>query len=177
MTPLTQWQNFYVIVGSAAGGLTGLQFIAMALIADMSVKPGEAETSGAFATPTIVHFVVVLLVAATAVMPWHSLSPAAAVWGCIGLLGVIYMLFVAWSMTHSPLYKPVWEDWLYRAAFPMCAYTSLAAAALATRLHPYGCLFGIAAAVLLLLITAIQNAWDNVTYLVFIKRKEASKQH
>jgi len=28
---LAQWQNFYVIAGSSAGALTGLQFVVMAL--------------------------------------------------------------------------------------------------------------------------------------------------
>jgi hypothetical protein len=27
MNPLTEWQNFYMIVGSSAGALTGLQFV------------------------------------------------------------------------------------------------------------------------------------------------------
>lgn len=27
MTPLSGWQNFYVIVGSSAGALIGLQFV------------------------------------------------------------------------------------------------------------------------------------------------------
>jgi hypothetical protein len=34
MTALTGWENFYVIVGSAAGALIGLQFVVVTLIAD-----------------------------------------------------------------------------------------------------------------------------------------------
>jgi len=29
---LLQWENFYIIVGSSAGALTGLQFVVMALV-------------------------------------------------------------------------------------------------------------------------------------------------
>ena len=32
--PLEAWANFYVIVGSSAGGLTGLTFVVIALVAD-----------------------------------------------------------------------------------------------------------------------------------------------
>jgi hypothetical protein len=32
---LGRWENFYVIVGSAAGALTGLQFVVIALIKDV----------------------------------------------------------------------------------------------------------------------------------------------
>ena len=34
MTALEGWENFYVIVGSSAGALIGLQFVVMALVAD-----------------------------------------------------------------------------------------------------------------------------------------------
>ncbi len=35
MNPLLEWQSFYVLVGSAAGALIGLQFMLMALIAEV----------------------------------------------------------------------------------------------------------------------------------------------
>ena len=34
MSLLAAWQNFYVIVGSSAGALIGLQFVVITLIAD-----------------------------------------------------------------------------------------------------------------------------------------------
>jgi len=37
MNPLGTWQNFYVIVGSSAGALIGLQFVVMTLIANMPI--------------------------------------------------------------------------------------------------------------------------------------------
>ncbi len=53
MTALAGWENFYVIVGSSAGALIGLQFVVMTLITNMPMVRVEAETSHAFATPTI----------------------------------------------------------------------------------------------------------------------------
>jgi hypothetical protein len=53
-SPLAGWDNFYVIVGSAAAGLTGLTFVVIALIRDArNVRPTGLR---AFVTPTIVHF-------------------------------------------------------------------------------------------------------------------------
>ena len=49
--PLANWQNFYVIVGSAAGALTGLQFIAIVLIAQTRAT-GSMREIRAFGTPT-----------------------------------------------------------------------------------------------------------------------------
>ena len=55
MTALAEWNNFYVIVGSSAGALIGLQFVVMTLVADKQSAPSET-LGGALATPTIVHF-------------------------------------------------------------------------------------------------------------------------
>jgi hypothetical protein len=50
MPELAAWDSFYVIVGSAAGALIGLQFVVMTLIAERpSIR--TAEAGAAFATP------------------------------------------------------------------------------------------------------------------------------
>ena len=61
MTPLSAWQNFYVIVGSSAGALIGLQFVVLTLIAAMPRRAGTAQAGAAFSTPNVVHFGSVLL--------------------------------------------------------------------------------------------------------------------
>jgi hypothetical protein len=66
---LSQWENFYIIVGSSAGALTGLQFVVMALVAGLPTRadPGTIDT---FGTPTVVHFCAVLLV--SSLLSWPS---------------------------------------------------------------------------------------------------------
>lgn len=61
MTMLSGWENFYVIVGSSAGALIGLQFVLLTLIADRPNREGTEQAGHAFATPNIVHFGAVLL--------------------------------------------------------------------------------------------------------------------
>jgi hypothetical protein len=56
MTPLSGWENFYVIVGSSAGALIGLQFVVMSLIVGMPITRGDAQAGDTFTTPTVVHF-------------------------------------------------------------------------------------------------------------------------
>jgi len=68
MTALGGWQNFYVIVGSSAGALIGLQFVVMALVSDMPRTADQAQAGHAFATPTIVPFGTVLLLSAALVL-------------------------------------------------------------------------------------------------------------
>ena len=59
MSELTEWNSFYVIVGSSAGALIGLQFVVLTLIAERPALRA-AEAGAAFATPSVVHFGVVL---------------------------------------------------------------------------------------------------------------------
>ena len=93
-SPLAAWGNFYVIVGSSAGALTGLQFVVMTLIAQTDFARGRQETLSAFGTPNVVHFCAVLLLASILSVPWSTLRyPGLAVAVC-GVLGVIYSVAV-----------------------------------------------------------------------------------
>src|SRR6185437_7416179 len=88
-SPFADWENFYVIVGSSAAALTGLQFVVIALIADAGAKTGGREIA-AFGTPTVVHFCAALLASAIVSAPWRSLvNPAFAI-GALGVAGVVY---------------------------------------------------------------------------------------
>ena len=77
MSELAKWDSFYVIVGTAAGALIGLQFVVMTLIAD---RPPTPAAGAAFATPTIVHFGTALLLSALLALHGRS-SPLPHLFG------------------------------------------------------------------------------------------------
>jgi len=170
MTALAAWQNFYVIVGSSAGALIGLQFVVMTLIATMPAVRGQPQAGAAFATPTIVHFAAVLLLAGMLSAPWGSVRQAAMFWGILGLSGVVYEIIVVRRMRIQTLYTPVFEDWLFHVLLPFAAYGMLAGSAGWAGSHADGALFAVGVAALMLLFTGIHNAWDAVTYHVFVKK-------
>jgi hypothetical protein len=174
MTALSGWENFYVIVGSSAGALIGLQFVVITLIADMPIGDGAAQAGHAFATPTIVHFGAVLLLAGFLSAPWHSIVPAAVLWGLLGLTGALYAAIVARRLRRQTAYKPEFEDWLFHVLLPFAGYIILTACAFEARSHDVAALYGVASAAMLLLFIGIHNAWDAVTYHVFVQRR---KQH
>lgn len=167
MAALADWDSFYVIVGSAAGALIGLQFVVMTLVAANPPK-GVAEGSAAFSTPTVVHFSAVLLLSALVRIPWGSIAPASVLFGLIGLFGSVYVLSITRRMSTHTAYKPVFEDWAFHALLPLLAYLVLAASAFAAPADIHGALFGVGAAVLLLLFAGIHNAWDAVAYHVVV---------
>ena len=170
MSELSEWDSFYVIVGSAAGALVGLQFVVMTLIAER--PPRSPEAGSAFATPTVLHFSSVLLLSAMVRAPWRAISLVAVLWGLLGLAGAAYSVLVAWRVRRQTSYRPVLEDWSFHVLLPLIAYALLALTALAAPLHVRAALFGVGAAALLLLFSGIHNAWDTVAYFVFVQRKD-----
>jgi hypothetical protein len=170
MPELAAWESFYVIVGSAAGALIGLQFVVVTLIAQRPTRAAP-EASAAFGTPTIVHFGTALLFSALARVPWQTTTVPVIVCAAIGLCGVIYSLNVIRRMRAQGVYKPEFEDWLFHVVLPAAAYAVLAVSAIAALSYARESLFGIGAAVLLLLFIGIHNAWDAVVYHVFFSRR------
>lgn len=172
MTPLAGWENFYVIVGSSAGALIGLQFVVITLIADMPGVRDLERAGSAYSTPTIVHFGAVLLLSAALSAPWHAVHGVAIVWGVLGLAGVGYEIVVIRRIRTQVAYAPVFEDWLFHVLFPLAAYATLAVSAWEAGSDVPGALFAVAAAALVLLFVGIHNAWDAVTYHVIVKKRK-----
>ena len=171
---LKQWTDFYVIVGSSAGALTGLQFVVIALIAENESAPSMPQVR-AFATPTIVHFCMVLLISAIATAPWTTASIAAV---CLcGVAGVAYAMRVISHARQQDGYSPDFSDWAWYTAFPLSAYVTLLIGGVLLFWRPELALFVVAAAALALLFDGIHNAWDSITYIAVSRnRRKREKQ-
>ncbi len=166
--PFAEWESFYVIVGSSAGALTGLQFVVIALVADSNMTKSTREID-AFATPTIVHFCTALLVSAILSAPWHSTSTAGLLLAVCGVAGVVYAGIIV-NRTRKADYSAVLEDWIWHLVLPFAAYGVLAVAGIGLRSAAVWSLFGVAATSLLLLFIGIHNAWDTVTYVALARK-------
>ena len=169
---LRAWESFYVIVGSSAGALTGLQFVVLTLISESGMLRGSGETLSAFGTPNVVHFCAALLVSAIFSAPWHGLVPPAVAVAVCGTAGFIYSVAVMRRALRQRDYKPVLEDWVWHAALPILAYAALVHAGIQL---PRGSdvLYIVGGATLLLVFIGIHNAWDTVTYVMV----ERSRRH
>ena len=171
LSVFTVWGNFYVVVGSAAAALTGLQFVVIVLASNLNALHDPATTR-AFGTPTIVHFCAVLLLSAILTTPWHSLLSGGLVLGACGVAGVIYALRVIGHTRRQTGYKAVFDDWLWHCALPLLAYGTLLLSAITLRRRPSPSLFVIGASAVLLLFIGIHNAWDAVTYIAMQHRRK-----
>ncbi len=165
-----QWANFYVLVGSSAGALTGLQFVVMTLVADARAT-GSMREIRAFGSPTVVEFCTALVVSATMSAPWDTLFHAGICLATYGAAGLVYSLTAINHARKQTGYAPDAEDWFWYSVLPLGAYAALTAEGILLPWNVRWCMFLIGATALVFLFTGIHNSWDTVTY-VAVKHRD-----
>ncbi len=175
LLPFAAWESFYVIVGSSAAALTGLQFVVIVLGAEINSGSSNAVTR-AFGTPTIVHFCAVLLLAAILSAPWPGMASGGLCLAVCGALGFAYGLLVIWHARRQTDYQMVLEDWIWHCSLPLVGYATLFGAAITLQRHAAASLFVIAGTSLLLLFVGIHNAWDAVTYIAIDLKQKRDRE-
>jgi hypothetical protein len=175
LLPLDGWNNFYVIVGSSAAGLTGLTFVVIALASDAHV----VRLSGlrAFITPIVMHFGAALWIAALLCIPGHTAASLAACMIVTGAILTAYGGTTAYRMYRGRrVYRPLLEDWFWNAVLPtLCSLALLAAGVLAARHAPLA-LYVVGAVALTLLFIGVHNAWDLAVWIT-VERPAVRSQH
>jgi len=160
------WDSFYVIIGSAAAGLIGLLFIVVTLTASFE-RERVMRAIDIYTTPVAVHFALVLTTCAIAMVPRLPLAATAALFGLCAIVGFFNAVKSCIGI-HQGIpggERSHWSDlWLY-GVVPAALYLGLAGAALGLLTHAAWALLTTAAVVLALLLAAIRNAWDLVTYM------------
>jgi hypothetical protein len=158
-----------VILGSSAGGLTGLTFVVIALVRES--RQGVQPTGvGTFVTPTIVHFCGVLALAAFMSMPHQSGGTLSVGLALGGVAGVVYGCIIGVNMwriaANSTRYVPVREDWIWNVIVPTLVYAALVVMAVLIWERPnHEALYGVAVLALALLFIGIRNAWDLAVWM------------
>jgi hypothetical protein len=166
--PLAEWANFYLLIGTSAGALTGLTFVVITISGD----PVRAESAAtrltglrAFITPTAVHFGSALWISALLCIPGHTALSAAVCIGATSVVGILYSVRVLRLMAAMRAnYSPFVSDWVWNIVLPAFGYLSLLAAAFLMPPYPPLSLDIVAVATLVLLTVGIHNAWDVVVW-------------
>ena len=169
---LRAWEAFYVIVGSSAGALTGLQFVVLTLITEGGALRGSGATLAAFGSPNVVHFCAALLISAVMSAPWANLGTPGIAMAAIGVGGFVYSIIVLRRALSQKDYKPVLEDWIWHAALPILAYAALIHAGIQLSHEHPDTLYIVGGAALLLVFIGIHNAWDTVIYVMTERSRE-----
>ena len=166
---VARWANFYLITGTAAAALTGLQFIVQTLLASREVRAftGENPEEGiaAFGSPTVVHFALALFFSAVMCAPWPGTGELRVTLGIFGLLALLYSGIVLRRTRRQTSYTPTAYDWFWHIMLPAAAYVGVLVGALLLGDGVTGALFAVGGATLLLILVGIHNSWDTVTYI------------
>jgi len=157
---LNAWHNFYLLLGTAAATLTGLMFVVVAL-GPRLISAHTATGVRAFATPTVMYFTTVLVVAALMTIPAVP-APILGAFMALGGLGGLWYMGRTGAHTQWRQAQLDWQDWLWYVGLPVLSYLLIVGAAVGMWVHTTLGLDSLAGAVLLLLIIGIRNAWDAV---------------
>jgi len=165
---LHSWQNFYFMIGGAAAGLIGLMFVALSLGMQI-IRDVPQEESRAFATPSVIYFVTVLLIAAIMLVP--ASEPM-----ILGLLLLVtagigcFNMFRRWrklldsAIRHQDF---LLSDWLAQIIGPILTYVLLIIAAFCFMIGQWPLAFGtLWSASIFTMLAAISNTWALVVWII-----------
>jgi hypothetical protein len=160
------WENYYLLIGSAAGALIGLMFVVTTLTAGLDASR-VSRGAKVYITPIVFHFSVVLIVSAISAVPEIPLPAVGVLLASCAAIGIVYS-----AATTARLSRTGWEDpparsdkWFY-GILPTIAYLGLAGAAGAVWLASRIASYAVGATMLVLLLIGIRNAWDLATSIV-----------
>jgi hypothetical protein len=161
------WHDFFAIIGTAAATLIGAMFVVVSLGIGFLTRERSVATR-TFLTPTVTHMSTVLLGCAVTMVPGLDGNWFAGISGFGGLAGIAYSGRVIWGFNqHEGTDR---DDWYWYAIFPLFGYALLLAAAVFAVRGAVVSFDLFAAALGLLLIAGIRNAWDMILFLVTLDR-------
>jgi len=155
---LKEWHDFYLLVGTAGATLVALLFVALSLGVGYLTEERQSATR-TFMSPVVVHFTSVFLLSAVALFPWHQAKFFAALIGVTALIGASISTYITVQVVRTDMTNYL-EDYLAYGLLPDLGYLALLAAAVSIYLEKDFGLDALAAALLLLTIVNIRNAWD-----------------
>jgi hypothetical protein len=157
------WHEYYLLVGGAAGALIGLLFVVATLTANF---PRDRAMRGVrlFMTPTLFDLGVVLAISGSAMAPEISGGVEAWFVGAAALAGAAFSAYAGVAILQPGRHEH-WSDPLCYGALPLLIYIALGLDAWALRQGRPDAPAWLAGITMALLLMAIRNAWDLVTWM------------
>ena len=159
------WHDFYLLVGTAAATLVGLMFVAATLGASVFSERNRIALQ-AFISPTVVNFAAALFVCIGVMIPsqtWLSLGLLLTGGGVAGLVyaGRVWVQMFVRRSFHVDLI-----DRMFYATVPLLGYLLILAAGILLLLDKAWSAEVTAAALVVLMVAGIRNAWDMTTWIM-----------
>jgi hypothetical protein len=158
------WSEFYLLAGSAAAVLIGLIFVVMTLMQD---RPRSSVLAGSklYMGPVVLQVSFVLVLSAAALVPEINRAAFAAVSAVVALWGLVRGVMSLAGLAALKDREVHWTDKWFYGGIPSALFAALALVAWAFWSGQSWATFGAAAVITGILLLAIRNEWDLVTWL------------
>jgi len=160
------WDSFYLMVGGAAGGLIGLLFVVATLTRGRD-RDSALHGASVYMSPVVLHMALALTISALACAPGVPTGLSATAIGVAGLIGLVASARVIYHLAIAKTFPGAhWTDlWFYGLA-AFVADLALTGSAFEVWMGaPEIAAREVAAGVVAILLIAIRNAWDLVTWI------------
>ena len=170
-TAAASWQNFYLLVGTAAATLIGLMFVAVAFGAGL-VTTQTTASARAFLDPPFAHFVNVLFIACLMVCPTMGPLPLAAVLATVCVLRGLALIRVYRRMreAHRAYSDIELSDWMMGIVLlPSLCYVVNVLGAAAFYVDDARAFSALAIGTVALLLLGVFGAWELMIWLALTR--------
>ncbi len=168
---MAEWHDFFVLLGTAAGTLVGLLFVAATVSSGVFSLERRAPLR-MFLSATVVHFSSVLAASLIMLLPLTSWLLLGVIVLLCALVGLGYSVLTVRDVVRDGLITNVdWEDRTWYGVLPFLTYVAELVTGIALTCGiAAGCAV-LAACMGLLLVAGIHNAWDITVWT--ISRRQA----
>ena len=168
---LAHWHDFYTLLGTAAGTLVGLLFVAATVRSGVfsSDRPAPMRV---FLSASVVHFSSVLFVSLIVMAPVESEVVLGVMVLACGFVCIVYYGLIWRDAVRDGLAARIdLEDRVWYAVLPVVAYLAEAASGIMLAFGAEAASMALAMSLGALLLVGIHNAWD-ITVWSITQRRE-----
>ncbi len=170
---LLSWQSFYFMLGGAAAALIGLMLVALSL-GSRVVGETTIEDIKAFATPSVLYFVWVLMVCVVMLVPAQTPTFYVVLFFPSAIVGMIWAFPYIRRLIRVALDRRdfLLSDWLSQVILPVGGFILMILTSIFFFTDQASLAFGsIWLASTALLIAAITNTWSMVVWIIEAQQK------
>lgn len=169
------WDSFYLLVGGAAGALIGLLFIVATLTRGRD-RDSALHGASVYMSPVVLHLALVLAISALAAVPGIDPETGGRLVAVAGLIGVVASARVVYHLAIAKTFAGAhWTDmWCYGLAALAADLAMTGAASAVWWASTRAADLAIGASLVAILLIAIRNAWDLVTWISAVNNSESA---
>lgn len=168
MLTLHDWQNFFMLTGTAVATLIGLLFVAVSITVGTQISGKRAtDLLRTFVSPTLIYYAQVLLISCLAVMPLPNLFAFEIVLAVLGCLNIFLALKICWRILVVHRDEHInFEHWVWDIVLPLVAGILLLGSAISFSQSGQLAPLELSIADLLCLAIGLHNTWVLMIWLV-----------